>query len=422
MNHIARILISLFLSASIVPGFGQSEHLTQNNLRADFDTLCRKLETIHADLYVHQSPEEYQAQKAATRQAVKDMTPEEFYLTIAPFVASIGDGHTSIAIPIEGRKAYLNRGGKTLPLRLRVSQGKLFVDFPLTATREAAENDEITVINGVPSADIVRRLYALNGADRIPAIHDNSLTLHLSTLLWLLYHWENNYDMEIKTADTTRTVHLPGITQAEALPVLKTRLGHPVHQFIAEVHPEKHTAHLTIKNFYDLQGLTAFCDSIFPVLRREQITGLTIDIRGNSGGSSRAAEKLISYLSHDAYQTYSRHDLKISRESKAYNRQLHPDLYEQIRDLPEGTTYTQYCDTIPDNRRDGKAYRGQVTVLTDESTYSAACTFATLIGRSKAGRVIGPTGCTPVMFGNFIAGKLPHSGLSYYIAFKKFYE
>lgn len=422
MKHVARIFVSLLLSAGIFTAFGQSARLPQSSLLADFDTLCRKLETIHADLYIHQSPEEYLLRKEATRQAVKDMTAEEFYLTIAPFVAGIGDGHTGIAMPTEGRQAYLDRGGKTLPLRLRVSQGKLYVDFPLTETQEIVENDEITAINGVSSADIVRRLYALNGADCTPAIHDASLTLRLFPLLWYLYHWENDYDFEIKTAGSSRTVHLPGITQAETMPVLKARLGHPIRQFTAEIHPKNHTAQLTIKNFYDLQGLTAFCDSIFPVLRREQISGLTIDIRGNSGGSSTAVEKLISYLSHDAYQTYTRHDLKISRESKAYNRQLHPDLYEQIRDLPEGTTYTQYCDTIPDNRRDEKAYRGQITVLTDESTYSAACTFATLVGRTKAGRVIGPTGCNSVMFGNYIAGKLPHSGLSYYIAFKKFYE
>lgn len=422
MIRMARLCCLFLLLGQISLVFCQSVPLPQSDLQADFDTLCQKLETIHADLYLHQSPEQYRQRKKTIRLAIKDMSPEQFYLMIAPFVASIGDGHTTIDVPIQARSKYMQEGGKTFPLRLRLERGKLLVDFPLILTGEVGENDEITAINGVPSAEIARKLYTLKGADKTSFIHDNTLTRYLSTLLWYVYRWEDDYEFEIKTADATKSIRLPGLTQAEAFPVLQERLSKPIRQFLSEIHPETQRALLTVKNFFDLEGLTAFCDSIFPELRHLQIDDLTVDIRGNSGGSSDAVEKMMTYFSHDAYRIYTRHDLKISPESKVYNRHLHPEIYKQIKDLPEGSTQISYCDTIAGNRDDEKTYKGKLTVLVDESTYSAACTFATLVERSNAGTVSGNTGCDTVSFGNYISGQLPHSGLSYYIAFKKFYE
>lgn len=418
----ASLLVLSFIFPLLFPALCQTYPISSKELQADFDTLCHALETIHADLYLHQTPEHYQQKKDSVRQLLKPMKPEDFYLITASFVASVGDGHSIMEMPTANRIEYLNQGGKTLPLRLRLSHGKLWVDFPIIKTEAINEKDEIIAINGIPSSDIVNRLYRLKGAERSDAIKDHGLTNNLSTLLWCIYNWEKDYEFEIKTDEGSKIVRLPGITQAQAFPVLKARLSTPVKQFFYTMEADKKTATLTIKNFFDLNGLTTFCDSVFPLLYKQKISGLTIDIRNNSGGNTQSIEKLMTYLSHNAYRVYARHDLKISQASKMYYKLRHPEEYEEIKDLPEGSIYSRYPDFLPANRNDSTVYTGKLTVLVNENTYSAASTFAAIVECSKAGTVVGQTGCPPVYFGNFITGKLPHSKLIYYISFKKFYD
>lgn len=87
------IILFLFLSLTLYPVFGQRLSLQQQC--ADFDTLCSKLEYIHPDLFLHQAKEEYDARKFQIRTSFTDSASiSEFYLKVAPFMASIKDGHS----------------------------------------------------------------------------------------------------------------------------------------------------------------------------------------------------------------------------------------------------------------------------------------------------------------------------------------
>lgn len=62
----------------------------------------------------------------------KERNVSDFYFIVSPFVASVKDGHTNFAIPATpDRIDYLNHGGLTLPLRLKIVDDKIVVDFPL---------------------------------------------------------------------------------------------------------------------------------------------------------------------------------------------------------------------------------------------------------------------------------------------------
>lgn len=93
------------------------------------------------------------------------------------------DGHTSLVIPATpGGINYLNHGGPTLPLRLKVVGDKIMVDF-LLISYSIQESDEMTCMDNIDSQTILSQLYLLLGAEKGNTIKENQLTLYLSTLL-----------------------------------------------------------------------------------------------------------------------------------------------------------------------------------------------------------------------------------------------
>lgn len=417
-----KILFSLlFFTAGCA--YGQEALLSRDSLLKDYDLLCSSLEKIHAGLFLYQPEERYRQKKEAIRALIRrDMSVEDFYLLIAPLVASAGDGHTFLSIPVAGLQRYVERGGLVCPLRLKLSDGKLLVDYSYRAGAEVSENEEILSINGVPSSAIVEKLYGLTGAEKGNALKNKVLTPHLSTLIWCMYGWEEGYRFEIRRAEGVQGLFMPGISNADALQALKAHMPARVEPYSFSIAEEEGRATLTVRTFFDRNGLVSFCDSVFPLLEKRKIRKLAIDVRGNGGGASAAVDALMSYIAHDAYRMYPRCELRVSEESKAYHRKLHPELYRCIQDRENGSFYRMESELVPDNRKHAGNFEGEVEVWVDETTYSGASTFAAVVGRSRAGRVIGKTGCPPVYLGNFIIKQLPCSQLSCYIPFTRFYD
>lgn len=415
------ILMTIILCNLSIPINAQI--LTSRQQKEDFDTLYSLLHQVHPDLFLYQTQKEFEKKHDSIYSSLnKERNLSDFYFIVSPFVASVKDGHTNFTIPAtQDRITYLNNGGLTLPLRLKIVENKILVDFPLISC-SIQENDEIICMNNINSQTILSQLYLLLGAEKGNAIKENQLTSYLSTLLWYKYNWGEKYDFTIKRGKKIWKESLDGISQIDAFPVLKARLGKSLPQFVYTLSPDKQTATLQIMNLYQLPQLKQFCDSVFSVINREHVPNLVIDVRNNKGGSSAGVDMLLSYLSHDAYTLYIKTDLKISSYSKQYNEQKHPETYEEIKNLPDGSLFAIRDSFVEGNRDKADIYKGSVTVLVNESTYSGASTFASAIKKSHAGKVLGETGCPTVYFGNYMSFTLPNSRLEYYISLNKFYE
>lgn len=173
--------------------------LTSCQQKEDFDTLYSLLCQVHPDLFMYQTQKEFEEKHDSIYRLLnKERNVSDFYFIVSPFVASVKDGHTNFAIPATpDRIDYLNHGGLTLPLRLKIVDDKIVVDFPLISC-SIQENDEITCMNNINSQTILSQLYLLLGAEKGNAIKENQLTLYLSTLLWYKYNWGDKYDFTIK--------------------------------------------------------------------------------------------------------------------------------------------------------------------------------------------------------------------------------
>lgn len=417
-NIIKGLLLYLLFTSTI-----NAQTINVQQQKEDFDTLCHRLEQVHADLYLYQSPETYQHKKDSISDLLnKDRSLSDFYLTIVPLVASIRDGHTMLMPPAtKERMDFLNNGGLTLPLRLKSNNGRLLVDFPLTTT-SIVENDEIVSINGIAVSILLDKFYALLGTEQTNAIKDATLTPYISTLLWYIYGWGDEYHFTVKRDSQIWEETLKGITQADVMTIMRARPNAQTPQFSYTLSADKQTATLQILNFFQLPQLKQFCDSVFTEINTKRIPFLIIDVRNNTGGSSAAIDLLLSYLSHKTYTIYPKSELKVSPYSKAYHQKMHPEIYDAIKDLSDGLLYTMHGEPIPNNHDQPNTYQGKVTVLANEKTYSGASTFTHLVKMSDAGKVIGETGCPAIYFGNYLTFNLPHSNLQYYVSFTKFYE
>ena len=416
------LILFLFLTSIFFPAFGQ--RLNKEQQYADFDTLCKKLEHVHPDLFLYQTIDEYNAKKSQIRASFTDSAKiADFYLKVAPFIASIKDGHSMILPPMtEELISYVKNDGNTMPLRIKVTGDVFTVDYPMANT-QIATGDTILSINGISSKDILNRMYSLFASEKGNAIKENTVQSYLSPLFWYLYQWGESYTFKAKRGNKIWEEKLNGISQSKALSIIKTKqTNSKLANFTYELSSDCTKATLIILNFYQESALEQFCDSVFKDINDKQISELTIDVRNNSGGSSQCVEKFISYFPHPDYTLYSKSQIKISPDSKEYNRKRHKELYLQLCNHPNGDLFTINEIPIKENKTKANLYRGNITILVNGKTYSGASTFAHKMQAFGLAQIKGETGCPNIYFGNFLSFILPNSKLEYFITSTKFYE
>ena len=143
-----------------------------------------------------------------------------------------------------------------------------------------------------------------------------------------------------------------------------------------------------------LEVLDAFFEEVFAA----GIENIVVDLRGNGGGNSWVANEFMKYLDVEEYQSW---DCAIR-----YGNYLH---------INEDVSYT--------NQKKEQVFEGELFVLTDTWTYSAAMDFAMLIADNDLGTIVGkPSGNLPDSYGDCLFFRLPNSGLKLSISYKKWYR
>lgn len=417
------IIIFLFLAFTFYPVFGQRLSLKQQ--RADFDTLCSKLEYIHPDLHLRQTKEEYDARKSQIRTSFTDSASvSDFYLKVAPFMASIKDGHSMMLPPItEELITHAKNDGKTMPLRIKATGNVFVVNYPVTNDTQICKGDTILSINGIRSKDILSGMYSLFASEKGNAIKEYAISSYLTPLFWHMYQWSESYLFSVKRGNKVWEEKLNGIPQSKALSVIKVKQSNikPAN-FTYQLSCNQSKATISIPNVYQELELKQFCDSVFKDINDKKIPELVIDVRNNTGGSSRCVERLISYFPHPDYTLYSKSQIKVSSYSKAYNKKRHKGIYDQMCNLPNGNLFVIKDTSIKGNKTETNLYQGKITILVNDKTYSGASTFAHKMHKFGIAKIEGETGCPNVYFGNFLPFTLPNSKIEYFITFTKFFE
>jgi len=389
----------------------------------DFDFLCNKLETVHPDIYAEYPQEKYSEDKNSILSTLQnDMTPEEFYVAVAAFVASIKDGHTNVMPFVsENRTNYMKNGGVTIPLRIVTDKNTLKVMGVLSDTdTEIKADDTILSINGVPASEICGFLYGLVGSEDNNYIKDKFLANYISTFLWYKYDFGDEYTFVVENDNNgINEIKMKAVTQEEAVGNLQKLLKPQSQMYSLDIDSINHKAVLIVRTFFNPPALETFFDEAFDkIINQYKVNDLTIDVRDNGGGSSASVDLLLSHLTRREYRTYSDINIKISADVKEAYQKRHPNLYEKIKDIPDGDMYQQESLI----KRPGKEeiYTGKLTVLCNEMSYSGASTFVSLVECLNLGKIIGKTGQGKKYFADFLMYKLPNTHLEFTISTKQF--
>ena len=138
--------------------------------------------------------------------------------------------------------------------------------------------------------------------------------------------------------------------------------------------------------------------NFFKDVKEANINNVAVDLRNNGGGNSSVANEFIKHLNVDKYKTWDC----------------------AVRYGPILTYFNN--DYIKNNKYDTN-FDGDVFILTNNQTYSAAMDFAMLIQDNNLGKIIGePSSNKPESYGDCLYFQLPNSKLHLSISFKKWYR
>lgn len=406
----------------------RTEVHTPAALARDFAVLRSALEEAHGGVYRYRSRAEIdRAFDATASRLTAPMDAIAFYRTVAPTVAAIQDGHTSLVLP-EAVTTELRRSAPALPLQVHVSGGRLYVLRDLTATpasgADAIAGREIRSINGQPVARILARLRAVQPGDgAIDSARDHRLGAGLRFNLQhlLMYGASSTYQVEF-TNGRPRTAILQGrpvvdLDQAWTERFPADRAPRPP----AELGFDGDVAVLTLRSFEgpadlaETQPMPVFLKAAFQEMKTRGTRALVLDVRDNGGGQDELGRDLLSYLVDRPFPYYS--GIYVSRLAFSFSEYAVPPgpIPDQFvtRDAGGRLRWAEHPN-YGSHQPAPEHFSGPVYILMNGGSFSTTAEFlsllhsrgrATFIGEESGGAYAGNSS------GPTMTVTLPHTGL-----------
>jgi C-terminal processing protease CtpA/Prc len=427
----ARLSLILVCAVSVsLSGFAQSppapEKFEREKLVEDFQVARQALEEGHSGIYRYTKKADLDRVFDATLKSIdRPMDVFEFYRVLAPAVAAIKCGHTSVSLPDPIRKE-LNNSTPLLPLGVRVLNKRPYVfrdfsDLANSAGAGSLAGKEIQSINSVPASRIIDAMLAAVGADgdvesaREVRISDARFLGNLVSLLGLT----SPYDLVVSDPGSKQQqkVRLKGVDLTKITEASKARYPQddPSGPAAAlKFADEGRIAQITILGFGGFvdaekkKGVREFYKESFEAIQAKGSKALIIDLRGNGGGEDELGQLLVSYLINEPFKYYD--DLVINSMSFSFAK------------------YAKSMGKVPENmvekRADGKVhaighpnwgikqpskphFAGKVFILINGGSFSTTSEFlsqahfhklATFIGEESGGGYYGnSSGLMPLL-------------------------
>ena len=165
-----------------------------------------------------------------------------------------------------------------------------------------------------------------------------------------------------------------------------------------EIDKESSVGIFTLTTCVNNEEYRSVLENFFTEVFAENIENVVVDLRYNGGGNSAVANEFITYLDVEEYRGWD--------SGIRFGRYLYKN--ENI---------------VHKNKQKEQVFDGQVYVLTNIKTYSAAMDFAMLIGDNDLGTIVGePSGNLPDSYGDILSFQMPNSKLMLCVSHKRWYR
>lgn len=388
---------------------------TREQLIQDCDSLYCIIRDVHPDMFTVISQEKFENELRDIKSQIKpSMTKIEYYMLVAPLVAALGDGHTSVQFP---RSELKNEKVKLFPfsIEIRNADTALLVvnDFYASAT-EIPSGAKILKINGLKTNFLINQMLNYISGERY--FFKTAMLSYLFTPLLYSLYGDNFFEIEYLIDGKTLSSKVEGLSYEQRFQ--QKKITGTTQQFYSlSIDESRNVAIIDFKSFSNPGQFKIFIDSAFTQIKAKKINDLIIDIRENGGGNSIIGDEFFQYISPVAFQQFGKTTVKVSaRQISAYEK-------NNMQCQKNIGIHTYNDDHKIKLRRNRNRFKGQVYLLTSSYTFSSAADFSWAFKQFKMGTVIGEeTGGLAVCFGDVVSQQLPISGLDLGISFKKFYS
>jgi hypothetical protein len=379
-------------------------------LQADLQIARMALEEGHSGIYRYTpKPELDRAFDDANKKLTQPMDALQFLRILAPVVAQIKCGHTSVRPPQKIAET-LNQTVPLFPLDVALIDGKVYVIRDNQPNDQKIAGLQIREINGVPIDRILSTmLAAMPGDADSRTVRPVRVAYAFEWNLYYLLELEAPFRVQFRDNKTGKdsTLDLPGVTYPDRKKIFEARYpqdAEPKDKASLKFMDEDKIAVLTIHAFYGTaegKDLTDYFDDAFRRIRERNSSSLIIDLRDCGVGRDFLGKKLLSFLLDQPFYYY---------DDLIYNA-LEFDFFryaEGEKPLPAD---------MAEKRADGKFhdvkhpnlglqqplqphFAGKVVVLMNGGSFSTTCEFlsnlhdrnkATFVGEEAGGGYFGNT-------------------------------
>lgn len=408
-------LISLILLANL--GIAQIS-FTRQELLDDMDSLYVMIHDVHPDMFAFTSKEVFENELNMAKLLIEDnMTIMDFYIIIAPLIAKLKDGHTSVYYPY----SFLKDDSKMFPLKLSIRYPCMsaHVINNLSESSNIPEGALIESINGYDMNKLVGMMLSCISGERdsyrVAMMNQRFNELIYAVLPDSIFSIEYAFDNQI------RNIEFPAMTYSEFAQALKIieEKQKKIEDYTLSVDLENRIAVIYFNYLNDLSCFEMFIDSVFTEIKNEGISDLIIDIRNNNGGHSNVGDEFFQYISSLPFEQFGKVQVKFSNRQIAF-QEKHFGI--DFSDYHLGIT-TVEVDRLKGLRDNNLRFSGNICLLTGPYTFSAASSFAWTFQYFNMGTIIGEeTGGLVVCFGDIIPQLLPNTQMQFGTSYKKFYN
>ncbi|MGI4741251.1 MAG: S41 family peptidase [Janthinobacterium lividum] len=385
--------------------YDSAARYTVPQLRADLAYVRRALEEVHPALYWYTPKDSLdRAFSRAEAGLTRPLSEPEFWQRVQALVVRVHCGHTRVRHSAAYRAWFRRQPHAYLPFTVAVRQNRLFITDNQSTAPALRPGTEVLAIDGHPTAELLPRLRSLIAADGYGTqFQDQELAAgFFDEYYWNFYAARPAYPLLV--ADSTGQPHLltpqprpttPRPTSTAAPLTAAQQRTRKLDRLHSVSYPVQlpGTAVLRIREFsYDaLEDYRAFHAQTFAELKQRHVRRLVLDLRGNGGGNLNLANDLLKYLiKRDFYLS------KGGRGRVFLPSFLQPDSTRaayfdttSVQRLPGGG-FAQASNSLGrQHPYRGHYFHGQVVVLVDGATFSAASQLAASLRAQRRVVVLG---------------------------------
>lgn len=365
-------------------------------LQADLDGIWQALLDVGAEPFRTSSREHVETMYRTARASMTAPMPVlQAWLTIAPILGALNDGHVSLGFPDK-----LNDAAFAFPLSFVLSNDNELI-VRSDDTRTIPIGGRILSINGVSAAKYIPIALTTLGA-QTPWFHRSRFTHGGAWPSIAVFGTGPEYRVRWATSQNVASEVV--ISASSSSPTNASKTG-SIAPYTYETIREGQIGYIDYKSCEDLERFETFLATTFSQIEAAPIRALVVDIRRNGGGNSRLNNELWQYAANKPFKQFGGVIVKsCDRLKREYGQVKYVSIYgDSAWNAPNGTLITREADPnagLVEPRPLATRYGGPVYLLISVATFSSAMScalaakdygLATIVGE-ETGEPVNSTG------------------------------